>query len=226
MPTVVLFDIDGTLVDSNDAHARAWELAFAEHERKIEFDAIRRAIGMGGDKLLPEVASIDAESTLGRKISDARARIFKQKFLPTLKPLPGARDTLLRVANAGMKVGIATSAKKEELKALLEIAGVVDLVDGASSSADAKNSKPDPDIVQAALAKNDAKPEDALFVGDTPYDVSAGRRAGVRVIGVRTGGWDTKALEGAVAVYTDLPELLARWDESPLGSSSVTILQH
>jgi HAD superfamily hydrolase (TIGR01509 family) len=221
----VLFDIDGTLVDSNDAHAHAWVLAFQEHGRDVSFDAVRRAIGMGGDKLLPAVAAIDASSDLGKAVAKARARIFKERFLSTLQALPAARETLVRAADAGLTIGVATSAEPDEANALLEIAGVSDLVAAASDAKDVDRSKPDPDVVRAALEKIHARASEALLVGDTPYDVAAGRRAGLSVIAVRTGGWSVHDLAGARAIYADLRELLRAWNESPL-RSSVAFVHH
>jgi phosphoglycolate phosphatase-like HAD superfamily hydrolase len=225
MPQLVLLDIDGTLIDSNDAHARAWEIALREHGREVSYEAIRRSIGKGGDKLLPDVSGIDAESALGKALSEARGRIFKERFLPTLAAFPCAREAVLRMKQGGLRVGVATSAAKDELRALLDVAGVTDLVEGASSSDDADNSKPDPDIVQAALRKNRTAAKDALLLGDTPYDVTAGRRAGVGVVAVRTGGWSKEELAGALVVYADLRELLANWERSPF-CSSVASMHH
>lgn len=213
--SLVLLDIDGTLIDSNDAHARAWVLAFRENGHEVDFDAVRRAIGKGGDKLIPDVSGVEAESSVGKAVDEARARIFKQRFLPHLKAFPGAREAVEHMKKEGFRIGVASSAKKDELDALLRIADVLDLVEGSSSGDDVDESKPDPDVVKAALKKNGARAEEAFLLGDTPYDVEAGRRAGVDVVGVRTGGWSSQELEGAVEVYESLPTLLATWERSP-----------
>lgn len=149
--TLVLFDIDGTLVDSNDAHAEAWRLALAEHGTTIAVNQIRAAIGKGGDKLLPDVAGIDPESAAGKAIRESRGRFFKERFLPVLKAFPCAREVMLRMKQTGFNVGVASSANEDEVRALLSIARVDDLVEGASSADDVERSKPDPDVVYADL---------------------------------------------------------------------------
>ena len=216
MPTTILFDIDGTLVDSNDAHAHAWVEAFAEHGVQVDFLEVRRSIGMGGDKLLPAVSDITEDSPAGQKISKRRGEIFKTKYLPGLRPFPGARELVEAVKARGLTAVAASSAKRDELKALLRIAGADALLDAATSSDDADESKPDPDIVHAALKKAKARPAEAVMIGDTPYDVEAATRAGVAVIGFRCGGWSDEDLRGAVAVYDGPADLLERFDESAL----------
>jgi HAD superfamily hydrolase (TIGR01509 family) len=215
----VLFDIDGTLVDSNDAHAHAWVEAFASENIHVDFKDVRRAIGMGGDKLMPTVAGITEDSPVGERVAKRRQEIFKKKFLPQLRPFPGARELALALKQRGLTEVAASSAKKEELKALLEKAGVADLLDAATSSDDAEESKPDPDIVHAALKRAKARPEDAVMIGDTPYDVEAASKAGVAVIALRSGGWSDEDLRGAREIYDDPADLLARIDSSFLSRS-------
>src|SRR5215207_3754619 len=137
----VILDVDGTLVNSNDAHARAWVEALAEVDVTVEFAAVRRLIGMGGDKLLPAVASFEAESKLGEKVSKRRSEIFKQRYLPQLHAFPKTRELLLRMKSAGIQLAVASSAKKDELTPLLELARVADLIEDATSSSDARSSK-------------------------------------------------------------------------------------
>lgn len=212
----VLFDVDGTLVNSNDAHARAWIEALSERDVDVAFTAVRAAIGMGGDKLLPSVAGIDADSPLGQLISERRGQVFRARFLPALKPFPGARSLLAALRAKGLKLGVASSAQKSELDALLAIAQVTDLLEGATSSSDAEHSKPDPDIVGAALRSLDLAPEHVILVGDTPYDIEAGSRAGVRTIALRCGGRSDHDLTGALAIYDDPADLLRHLQGSPL----------
>ena len=216
MPTTVLFDVDGTLVDSNTAHAHAWVEAFAEHGVQVDFLKVRRAIGMGGDKLLPAVSDITEDAPVGQKISKRRGEIFKTKYLPGLRPFPGARELVEAVKARGLTAVAASSAKRDELKALLRIAGADALLDAATSSDDADESKPDPDIVLAALKKAKASPAEAVLIGDTPYDVEAAMRAGVAMIGFRCGGWGDEDLRGAIAIYDGPADLLERFDESAL----------
>src|SRR5688572_24409924 len=184
----ILFDVDGTLVDSNDAHAHAWVAAFAEHGVTVDFAKVRRCIGMGGDKLMPAVSGIEEESAKGTAIADRRGEIFTERFLPHIKPFEGAADLVAAFKARGYTVVAASSAKREELTPLLEVAGADDLMDASTSSDDAENSKPDPDIVQAALKRAHASPSEAVMIGDTPYDVEAATRAGVSIIGFRCGG--------------------------------------
>jgi HAD superfamily hydrolase (TIGR01509 family) len=214
----VLFDVDGTLVDSNDAHAHAWVRAFAEAGIDVSFDAVRRGIGMGGDKLMPRVSGLTEDSDKGQKIAARRKEIFKQDWLPRLAALPRAADLVAAVKERGLVAVAASSAKKEELEPLLKIAGAHSLMDGATSSDDAEESKPDPDIVQAALARARATADEAVMIGDTPYDIEAARRAGVRTIAFRSGGWGDADLAGAIAIYDGPWDLLDKLEESPLGS--------
>ena len=216
MIRAVLLDVDGTLVDSNDAHASAWVKAFAEAGIAVDFNAVRPLIGMGGDKLMPRVSGLSEESPEGKRVSKRRGEIFMAEHLPHLRPLRDADRLVAALKERGLTAVAASSAKKEELRPLLEVAGASWLVDGATSSDDAEESKPDPDIVQAALKRANASPDHAIMIGDTPYDIEAARRAGVSTIAFRTGGWSDQNLSGAIAIYDGPWDLLARLDESPL----------
>ena len=211
----MILDVDGTLVDSNDAHAHAWIEAFAEHGITVPFEKVRRAIGMGGDKLMPHVAGVEEDSDVGQAISERRGSLFKQKYLPGLRPFPQVRELLERFRADDLKLAVASSAKKDELQPLLEVAGVADLILARTSSDDAERSKPDPDIVQAALREAEVSAEHAIMLGDTPYDVDAAGRSRVRVVGVESGGWRREELRGAAAVFASPADLLARYQESP-----------
>ncbi len=215
----VLLDIDGTLLDSNDAHAHAWIEALAEAGITSDFADLRRLIGKGGDKVLPEVARMDAESEPGKNISKRRSHLFLERFLPALKPFPGARDLILRCQAEGLKLVVATSAKEEELSALLQQATLGDLLHESATSSDAKNSKPDPDIIEAAIRRSGIDRSELVMLGDTPYDVAAATKAEVRSIALRCGGWGDSDLQGAVAVYDGPAALLAAFDTSPLRPS-------
>jgi len=214
--SAVLFDIDGTLVDSNDAHAHAWVKAFAEAGIGVEFQKVRCAIGMGGDKLMPAVADVQADSPLGHRISERRSEIFKAEYLAQLRPFRGAGTLVSAIKTLGFDTVAASSAKRDELAALLKIAGALSLLGDAASGDDAEESKPEPDIIHAALKNTGAAAADALMIGDTPYDIEAAARAGVRTIAFRCGGWDDAALAGAIAIYDGPWELLGRLDESPV----------
>ena len=210
----MILDVDGTLVDSNDAHARAWVEAFAGHGVTVAFAQVRRAIGMGGDKLMPAVAGIDEDSEIGRQIAVRRAEVFREVWLPRLQAFPNTRALVQRLADDGFTLAVASSAQQDELGSLLEVAGVSDLIATRTSSDDAENSKPDPDIVQAALKRTGSAPEAAIMVGDTPYDVEAALRTGIRIVGLECGGWQRGDLYGAVEVYTDPADLLHRYETS------------
>lgn len=212
----VLLDIDGTLVASNDAHARAWVEALAEQGITVAYDEIRRRIGMGGDKLLPEVSGISEESERGKAISKRRAEIFKERYLPKLEPTRGAHDLLQHLKNEGLALAVATSAKADELDGLLKVCGADQVIDTKTSSDDAENSKPDPDIVHAALERIDLPADAVVLLGDTPYDIEAAKRADVGTLAVRCGGWNDAHLAGALAIYQDPADLLGRYYASPL----------
>lgn len=212
----VLLDIDGTLVDSNDAHAQAWLDALREFGLDPDVQAVRCRIGMGGDKLLPEVTGIQEESELGQRIARRRSEIFRSRYLPTLQPFPGARELLQRMSDQGLRLVVATSAKEEEMEGLLRVLEAEHLLDGKTSSDDAEESKPDPDIVTAALKKTGCRADRVLMLGDTPYDAEAAARAGVGLVGFRCGGWRDERLQPSVRVYDGPQDLLEGYAESPL----------
>lgn len=214
----VILDVDGTLVDSNDGHARAWVEALSEHGIEVPYARVRRLVGMGGDNLLPELTGLDHESERGKSISRRRSAIFKEKYLPSVEAFPRTRDLLLRMRDAGLRLSVGSSAKAEELKPLLAKAGVGDLIEATTSASDAESSKPDPDIVQAAFGELSLGPDEVLMLGDTPYDIEAARRAGVGTVAFRCGGWDDEGLKGALAVYDGAADLLARFDRSPFAT--------
>jgi HAD superfamily hydrolase (TIGR01509 family) len=215
MYRAVIFDIDGTLVDSNDAHAQAWVEALSEHGRHVEFTRVRPLIGMGGDKLLPDITGLSADSTEGTAISTRRGEIFLQRFVPRLQPTRGARELLQTLRDDNLKLYVATSAKKQELDPLLRVAGADQFMEATTSSDDADRSKPDPDIVAVALKQSGRAKHEAIMIGDTPYDVEAALRAGINIIALRSGGWRDRDLKGALAVYDDPADLLNHYDLSP-----------
>lgn len=214
----VLLDVDGTLIDSNDAHAKAWVDALTERGYDVSFERIRRLIGQGGDKLLPNVISVSAESELGKSLSERRGEIFLDRYLQDVQPFPSTRALLERLRGDGFRLVVATSAQQREMEPLLDRSGVRDLLARTTSSDDAERSKPDPDIIDAALAKAGCSAEQAVMLGDTPYDVEAAMRASVAVIALRCGGWSNADLAAATAIYADCADLLAHYADSPLGS--------
>ena len=212
----VLFDIDGTLLDSNDAHAHAWLDALRGHGINVPWDLVRRKIGMGGDKLLREVASIDHESVDGRSIAERRVALLKSHYLPDVGPFAGARVLVDRVRSRGMTCAAVTSASAADAADLLRAAAVADLMDHVVTADDADASKPDPDLVEIALDRLGLAPTEAMMIGDTPYDVEAAVRAGVPVIAFRSGGWKDEDLAGAIAIYDGPADMSAQLDRTPL----------
>ncbi|HEX6983824.1 MAG TPA: HAD family hydrolase [Planctomycetaceae bacterium] len=221
MPRHILFDIDGTLVDTVDLHAEAWRVIFERHGKSVPFEAIRGQIGKGGDKLLPVFWSEEELDRFGEAMEEERSELFLKEYLPRAKAFPKVRELFERLISDGKTVVLASSAKDEELKRLKEIAGVADLIDEETSSDDADESKPEPDIFKAALERvGDPDPGDAVVVGDTPYDAEAAAKAGLRTVGVLCGGWPESKLRdaGCVAVYRDPADLLANYERSPLAN--------
>ena len=207
----VLFDIDGTLIDSNAAHATSWLRALREHGVDTDIMKVRPLIGMGGDKLLPAIAGIEEGSARGRTVAARKKELFNEQ-LPWLRATPGARALLEFLRDRDVEALIATSADDKEMHALLERAGVADLVPRRASKDDADESKPDPDIVCAALAMARGGAASTVMVGDTPYDIEAARRAGIASVALRCGGhWTDHDLRGALYIFDDPKELLERW---------------
>lgn len=215
---VVILDIDGTLVNSNDAHAHAWLDAMREYGHTPPFEKVRPLIGMGGDKVLPDVLGIEKDSEEGKKISEARKRIFKERYLPKVQAFPRAYDLLKHMHDRGLTLVIATSSTPEEMQSMLNLIGpdVQDLLAHETSEKDASKSKPDPDVVHAALQKVHSQPSEAMMLGDTPYDIEAAAKQQVQTIAFRCGGWPDSDLQQAVAVYNDPADLLNNYDTSPL----------
>lgn len=216
----VILDVDGTLVLSNDAHAQAWVDAYAAYGYEVSFDKVRSLIGMGGDQLMPQVTpELNKEEGDGKAISEHRKELMINRYGPTVTPTKGARQLIQRMKEEGLKLIIASSATSQELEVLLKSATVDDLIDEVTSSSDAEASKPAPDIVEAALKKLQMQPSEVLMLGDTPYDIQSANAAGVGVIAVRCGGFNDADLAGAKAIYDDPADLLAHYDDSPLGKS-------
>jgi len=216
----VIFDIDGTLLDSVDLHAEAWQEAFRHFGHEIPFEEIRSQIGKGGDQLLPVFLNPEELRKEGKALQDFRSSLFKQKYLPRVKPFPGVRELFQRVKQNGQQIALASSAKDDELQDFERIANIQDLVQVETSSADAKRSKPQPDIFEVALERlgNRVRREDAIVVGDSPHDAEGAGKAGLRTVGVLCGGFPEAALRqaGCIALYAGPEDLLKRYDESPL----------
>lgn len=223
MPTkAIFFDIDGTLIDSNDFHVLAWEEAFAAIGAQFARQAIHDQIGKGTDMLVPTLLpglAKDAQEAIGK----AHGAIFKAKYLNEAKPFAQAHDLLARAHERGQQVVLASSAAKAELDHYLDVLKAHDLVDHAVTSDDVEKTKPAPDIFTVALGKLDGiDPAEVIVVGDTPYDIEAAGKAGMGAIGLRSGKFSDAVLRqaGAVTLYDDVASLLADFDGSPLGLSA------
>ena len=219
MIKAVIFDVDGTLVDSNDLHVEAWREAFRCYGKELSFEDVHGQMGKGGDQLMPVFCSEEELEEFGEELEQKRVELFKSDYLPRVRPFPRVRELFERVKAEGLQIALASSAKGEELEQHKKSMRVADLLEAATSADDARRSKPHPDIFQAALAGlKEVRPEEAVVVGDTPYDVQAAAKAGVSTVGLLSGGFSEEALReaGAVAVYRDVSELLERFDESPL----------
>ncbi len=218
----VILDVDGTLVLSNDVHAQAWVEAFAKFGYEVKYDEVRPLIGMGGDQIIPKFApGLSDEEGKGKEITDYRKELVLDKFVPQISAANGAREMVLKLQEEGKRLVIATSASSKVLTSLLKVAKVDDILsqDDATSSDDAENSKPAPDIVQAALKKFEMQPNETVMIGDTPYDIESANKAGVKVIAMRSGGFDDSQLKSAIAIYNDAADLVENYDNSPLATA-------
>jgi HAD superfamily hydrolase (TIGR01549 family) len=217
----VIFDIDGTLVDSVDLHAKAWQETFKKFGKDIPFADVRRQIGKGGDQLLPVFFSEKEIDEFGEEMGEYRGKLFKKDYLPRVKAFPEVRELFERIKADGKKIALASSAKEDELSAYKKIARIDDLLEGETSADDVEKSKPHPDIFEAALEElGDVDVSEAVVVGDTPYDAEAAGKIKLKTVGLLCGGWSEKELReaGCIAVYRDPADLLARYEESPLAA--------
>ena len=220
MRQAAIFDIDGTIVDSVDLHARAWQMAFERFGKDISFAAIRKQIGKGADQLLPVFFSRDELDNFGKEMENYRSDLFKREFLPKVKGFPKVRELFQRIKQDDKRIVLASSAKEDELESYKRIAQIGDLIEGETSSDDAAESKPCPDIFEVALQKLGLDPDKAIVIGDTRYDVEAAAKARLDTIGLLCGGSTEKELRqaGCVAIYRDPSDLLTRYEESLLRS--------
>jgi HAD superfamily hydrolase (TIGR01549 family) len=216
MPPAAILDIDGTLVDTNYQHAIAWFLAFKQHEVFLPVWRIHRHIGMGGDQLVEALAGKDVDEEKGDDIRSAEKALYLAS-IESVEPFSGARELICDLKDQGREVVLASSAKQQEVDHYLDLLDARDLADGWTTSADVEETKPEPDLVVAALDKLGTK--DAVMVGDTPWDIKAAAQAGVPTVAVLTGGFSEAELRdaGAVAVFENMEELRAGLASTPLG---------
>ncbi|MCP3442213.1 HAD family hydrolase [Bradyrhizobium sp. CCGUVB14] len=217
-PKAAIFDLDGTLLDSVDLHALAWQEAMLYFGHDVSFEQARSQIGKGGDKLIPVFLSADEQRDHGKDLEEWRGKRFKAKYLPLVRPFSAVPDLLRRVRDAGLQIAVASSAKKDEVDKYLNIAGITDLVDVTTSSEDAQESKPAPDIFEIVLKKLKIEGPDAVAIGDTPYDAEAAGKAKITTIGVLCGGFTESSLRqaGCAQIYPGPAALFARFEHSLL----------
>ena len=218
MIRAAIFDVDGTLIDSVDVHARAWQLALEHFGHPEPFEKVRHQIGKGGDQLLPVFLSKEELSRYGKELEKYRGELYQREFMLSVRPFTKVRELFLKMKAAGIQTILASSAKGDELEYYKKLCEIDDLIKANTSADDAERSKPHPDIFQAALAQvSGLKPSEALVIGDTPYDIIAARRAGMQSIGMLCGGFPESELRqaGCIGLYRDPEDLLSHFDLSP-----------
>jgi len=216
-PLAAILDVDGTLVDSNYEHTRAWYRTLREWDLTLPQARIHKSIGMGSDQLVPHLTGWKRDDPRLEALSLARAELFQREYLAQIRPLPGATEFVRQLKESGYRICLASSAKSDEVKHYTELLAIGDLLDETTSDQDVEATKPAPELFDQACERLGVSPGAALVVGDSVWDGKAAERAGIRFVGLCTGGFSAAELReaGAVAVYAELPEVLARWDSSP-----------
>lgn len=216
MVEVVVFDVDGTLVDSVDLHARAWREALAHFGVEVPYAEVRAQIGKGADQLLPALVPEERLEEVAGPLAAFRGRLFREAYLPQVVAFPAVRRLVARLRDDGKRIALASSAEEGELGHYVRVAAVEGLYDAATSAGDADRTKPHPDLVEAALARLGGPPrERCRMVGDTPYDATAASHAGVLPVGVLCGGFPPELLRraGCAALHRDPAALLAAYEQ-------------
>jgi HAD superfamily hydrolase (TIGR01509 family) len=222
----VLFDLDGTLVDSNELHISAWQEVFAKAGHSFDRRTIHDQVGKGGDMLVPALLP-DAPDEQFESLAQAHGEVFRERYIEQVRPFPGARELVARVCEAGQQVVLASSASKADLDYYFDLLDLRGLVTATTSADDVEHTKPAPDIFAAALKKvAPVGADEAMVVGDTPYDMEAAARCGIAAIGVRSGKFSDADLQGAgaLALFDDVAALLRNYENSPLGGASKTMV--
>lgn len=213
-----VFDVDGTLVDSVEAHVEAWYKAFEEKKIPQDREVIHKQIGKGGDKLVPwlladEGLDTNDASELAKSIDRRQTEIFRDRYLYSIRPLPQASVLLRTIRQRGLKLALASSGKGHEIRRYVDVLGIGNIVDAIVTGSDVSASKPSPDVFAGAVEKLGQPPETLAAVGDTPYDILSAKAAGLRCIALLTSGFRTAELGGAVALYGDPAEMYMHLDE-------------
>ena len=208
----MLLDIDGTLVDSNDRHTDCWVEAFAHFGKTVEWDVVRKQIGKGGDLLVPDTLNAREMRHFGEPLKDYRGELWKKKYMKSVQPFPGVRDSIRELHARGLRLAFASSSNPDEVEYYVELLGVGELLEGTTSKEDAQFSKPSPEIFQAALDRVKSDPARTMAVGDTPYDILAAHRVPVPVVALRCGGFEEPTLAKAEFVFDDLNQMIRELD--------------
>ena len=215
----ILFDIDGTLVDSNDAHVEAWHRAFAAEGYVFSRTEIHSQIGKGGDNLIPSLLP-DVSEDVQERLAAAEGEIYKRDYMPSIEAFHGGTEVLRKLAGRGHTLVLASSASRAEVDFYVDLLDADGLITGTTSRDDVPHSKPCPDIFAAALALTGGSAASAIVIGDAPYDVLAARRAGIEAIALLSGGFAREELTacGPVAIYETVADLEADYESSPIAS--------
>ena len=219
MIRAAIFDLDGTLVDSNELHVLAWQETLRHFGKEIPLERLREQIGKGGDQYLPVFLTEIELREFGKEADEYRGEVFKKKYLPQVRPFPKVRELFERVRNDGKKIALASSSKEDEVRHYEKLLGIEGLVDSMTTADQAVHSKPKPDVFLAALRLlGHLLPEEAMAIGDTPYDVEAAKKIELPIMGLLCGGFSEIVLrdEGAIAIFRDPADLLDRYYQSPL----------
>jgi len=225
MIDALIFDVDGTLVDSVSLHAKAWQDAFLRYGKSIDFQEIRNQIGKGGDEILPAYLSSKEIQSFGDELKEYRGEHFKKTYISSIRAFPHVRELFEKIKSEGKKIALGSSAHKEELEHYISLANIGDLVDIKTSADDADKSKPHPDIFEAALTKLGTYATNTIVVGDSPYDAEAASRAHIESIGFLCGGFDSNWLleAGFIALYDGPQDLLTNYWRSPLAGPRANV---
>lgn len=219
MIEAAIFDLDGTLVDSNELHVQAWQETFRHFGKEFPVERLREQIGKGGDQYLPVFLNEQEIRQIGKQMDEFRGKIFKKKYLSQVRPFPRVRELIERVRNAGKKIALASSGKEDEVAYYQKLAGIEGLVDCQTTADDVVHSKPKADVFIAALRQlGHLSPERAVSIGDTPYDIQAAKKIELPTIALLCGGFPADDLRdaGAVAIFRDPADLLEHYYQSPL----------
>ena len=219
MIRAAIFDLDGTLVDSNELHVRAWQETFRHFGKEIPLERLREQIGKGGDQYLPVFLSELEIREFGEQADEYRGKIFKKKYLSQVRAFPKVRELFERVRSDGKRIALASSGKEDEVHHYEKLIGIEGLADSMTSADQVAQSKPKSDVFIAALRTlGSLPPDEAIAIGDTPYDVQAAKKIDLPIIGLLCGGFpeDTLRDEGACAIFRDPADLLERYYQSPL----------